>query len=187
MAKPFPDVTIPGVPATGDCCLWQVHKFAEGHRNIIADPKEYECETGSTERGIINQMKLLLQTRQPNCNETAQIPEGSPLVTSGPVIRRTDGFGIYSGSFTIHDPATQAPLFAGQLELYDRVGTHQPPVAAPGESCSEHIEGWLVGQGVRDPHYALHLAIAGLITNPNATTPPQIIYIILNGVLIHCP
>jgi hypothetical protein len=187
MAGPFPDITISGIPTQGESCLWQLHKFAEGDRQVdLGDV--YRCDLGPTQRGFIKDWRLPLTKPDPNCTETDLIPDGSLLVTTGPFIYRGDGLAIYSGKFEILDPSGR-PLFFGQLELYERIGTHHAPVSSVGEACREHIEGWLVGEGAPGllPNHALHLAIAGVLADPRGKGPSGFVRLILNGVLIKSP
>src|SRR5262249_43948122 len=57
---PLPTISIPGVPASGQCCLWQVEKRADGKREARFDTP-YRCDTGSTARGEMT-VKAVLKT-----------------------------------------------------------------------------------------------------------------------------
>ena len=92
-----------------------------------------------------------------------------------------DGFTIMPSQI----PGTHPPpiLFQGQIEPFDRVGTHQEPLTSDQctEACDERIEGWLVADGA-DPKLSLHLAIAGMVTAVSGNQ--EKLQLNLNGVLI---
>jgi hypothetical protein len=207
MAGVFPDVPIPTIPgqpgqppppAGEQCCVWQIHKRLEGERKITA-AVSYDCGNVPTTRA---QFTLDLRIndfgsdQQPDpCDQQTVIKAGSLLRAQGSVIRRTGGIGIYSGRFEIFDPTGGPPLFLGQIELYEPIGTHHSPLpSASGdsrcdESCKEHIEGWVVGQGQSQrqlQNWAIHAELAGAITRPAGDGTPETLVAVLNGVLIQC-
>ena len=106
------------------------------------------------------------------------------MTAQGPFIRQAGGVAIFSGQFQIVPtvgPGVQ-PLFVGQMELYDPIGTHHNP-APGGEPCNAHPEGWLVGEGQTAAglqNYAIHLEIA-LAPITGVTLRG-----VVNGVVIRC-
>src|SRR3712207_6257288 len=69
---PFPNVTIPGIPTTGNCCLTRVHKRAEGNRSAqLGAP--YQCDGIATSRGP-TQIRLTLSSEGPPCDQGQLIP-----------------------------------------------------------------------------------------------------------------
>jgi hypothetical protein len=148
------NVTIPGVPTTGDLCLERVSKIGEGKRSTDYT-HEYKCEPRgiATKRGRTI-IELTLKGND-ECDEDARaLPNGSVLRATGNTIRRDDGFAHFFGRFTIIGRAGVTgqfeTLFRGIIEIIDRIGTHHPPLGGASEECSqkEHLEGWIVGRGV---------------------------------------
>jgi hypothetical protein len=182
---PIPSVTIPGVPTGVRCCLWQVHKKANGVRKFdVGAP--YSCPTGQTTRGD-TAFTLALTSAGRRCDQDpALIPDGSQLSATGNTILRVDGLAHFFGKFTITNPRGRG-LFSGVMEVIDRVGTH------PGETCNptSHFEGWLVGRSGRGLSTAtLRAVIAGTSRLPEGLptgTFSADVAAILNGVVIKCP
>lgn len=186
---PFPNVPIPGIPPTGNCCLWQLHKRApEGRRTVQFGPF-YACDTGRTSRGG-TRFRLPLVSEGAPCDQANLIPNGSVLEASGNTIRRTDGFAHFFGQFTIRNPAG-AVLFSGTMEVMDRIGTHHAPFGA--EACNQqgHMEGWLVGRGGPPlPNHTLRAMITARASLPTGATPAAVtlpVFASLDGALIKCP
>jgi hypothetical protein len=195
MAGVFPDFPIPGIPydpsqPTQDkCCVWQIHKGVDGDRPLTEE-RHYECDNVPTERGTFTLNWVLLDFSPPDpCDQQTLIKNQYLLSANGVYVKRLRGVGIYSGTFQIRPGPGAHPLFSGRLELYEPIGTHHQPVTMPtgqcDESCSAHIEGWLVGQGDPNgphPDYALHAEIAANPITPNTPRTQGV----LNGVLIQC-
>ncbi len=180
-------VDLPVLPKDGDCCLWQVHKIANGERTVKLDPA-YHCNPGlvDTQRGTLTVRAIDMISAGPPCDQRPElIPNGSDLNASGVVIRRADGLANFTGPFTITSPAG-AVLFDGRIELMDRVGTHHPPFG--GEPCNpeNHVEGWLVGRGKGVlANYCLRaLYVASVLPVP---TKPDSLRGSLDGVIVQCP
>lgn len=188
-AAAIPNITIPGVPPTGNCCLWQIHKKASGERIAQYGTPYNFCNSGQTVRGDM-QIKLTLASEGVPCDQPGinPIPNGSLLEARGKIIKRTDGFAHFLGDFIIKNAAGNV-LFRGTLEAIDRIGTHHPG-AFGTEACNRqnHFEGWLVGRGV-PPGFqnstlrALIVAQAKLPTGAVAASVSASI----DGVLIQCP
>ncbi|MGH2731837.1 MAG: hypothetical protein ACRDJG_02650 [Actinomycetota bacterium] len=182
----FPNVTIPGIPPAGDCCLWQLHKKAEGERRVKWGTT-YTCDTGKTHRGD-TRVVLTLSTAGPPCDQDPDlIPDGSRLEAKGNTIQRvTDRFSHFFGRFIISDPAGTI-LFRGIVELIDRIGTHHEPFG--GEECNEegHVEGWLVGRGSSAlPNHTIRALIVARASLPveDGSAP---VFASIDGALIKCP
>jgi hypothetical protein len=181
----FPDITIPGIPPTGNCCTWRLEKKAEGELTAKWGDT-YACETGKTRRGDIG-MKLKVGSGGAPCDQNPTVvPDGCVLEARGYAIQRvTDPFAHFFGTFLITDPAGTA-LFRGALELFNHMGTHHDPWGT--EKCDEegHAEGWLVGRGATT---LSSITARGLIvartTFPleNGSTP---IFATIDGALIRC-
>ncbi len=185
-ASPIPDVTIPGVPPTGNCCLWQIHKRANGKRTAVFGTP-YQCATGQTARGD-TRIKLTLNTEGPPCDQgTAIIPNGSILEASGNTIKRASGFAHFFGKFTIKNPAG-AVLFEGTMEAIDRIGTHHPPFGTEACNRQNHLEGWLIGRGSNlFPNSTLRALIVARAALPTPNIPTQAVSGSIDGVFIKCP
>ena len=185
MQSPFPDITIPGVPDTGPCCMWQVEKRIDGERRAAFDPA-YRCDTGVTERGGMK-MSLKITSAGLPCDQSDLIPDGSRLDASGSLIRRADGFAHYITEFSITDPGGTV-LFEGTLETIDRLGSHH--LFFNSEVCNpqSHLEGWLVGRGTSAlPNHTIRALLVARGTVPSVTTPLTPMVGSLNGVFIKCP
>jgi hypothetical protein len=178
--SPFPNVTIPGVPPTGNCCLWQISKTAQGRRDASFGTP-YACGTGQTARGTA-QIRLNLSSAGATCDQINLIPNSSRLEASGNLIRRADGFGHFMGKFTINNPAG-AVLFSGTLETIDRIGSHHPPFGT--ETCNQqgHLEGWLVGSG--SPPLSNFTLRALIVARASTFSAP--VTASIDGTLIKCP
>src|SRR5262245_5493294 len=156
---PFPDVIIPGVPATGNCCLWQTQKNVEGSRSIQFGTT-YTCGTGQTRRGA-TKIKLILSSGGLPCDQSgALIPAGSVLEAQGNTISRTDSFAHFMGRVVIRSPKGEL-LFDGTMETIDRLGTHHAPFSAEACNPASHLEGYLVARGAGAlANYTLRAMIA---------------------------
>lgn len=183
--SPFPDVIIPGVPATGNCCLWQTQKKVEGNRSIqFGTP--YKCDTGQTRRGA-TQIKLKLSTGGLPCDQSAAlIPTGSVLEAKGNTISRTDYFAHFMGRVAIKGPKGEL-LFDGTMETIDRLGTHHAPFGAEACNPTSHLEGYLVARGAGAlANYTLRALIVlrgGLPTG----SAPAVLSGSIDGTLIKVP
>src|SRR5262249_7593707 len=136
----------------------------------------------------VGPLQFRLYPPDPDCNNTQRIPDGSILVTGGTLIRRVaDGLSIFSGAFHIDAAGPGGPLFSGWMELYDRVGTYNPPIIDHPHGCADNMEGWLVGQGVPDHirRLALHATIAGKLVDQGGTGPT--LTLVFNGVIVRSP
>jgi hypothetical protein len=185
-ASPFPDIQIPGVPSTGNCCLTQLEKRLSGTRTAqFSNP--YACQT-QTQRGTMR-VDFPIVSAGALCDPMAGlIPNNSRLVASGNVIRRNDGFAHYLADFAIVNPAG-ATLFKGSMETIDRIGTHH--LFFNCEQCNpvSHFEGWIVGRGT-DPataNFAIRAMIVARGTVPSPASPNMVIAGSLNGTFIKCP
>jgi hypothetical protein len=128
---------------------------------------------------------LLAQFLTIGDNNTQRIPDGSLLVITGTLIRHVaDGLSIFSGHFDIRskDPNI-GKLFDGWIELYDRVGTYNPPIIDHPHGCADNMEGWLVGQGVGHSlqRPALHATIAGKLDDQGGTAPEPILTLVFTA------
>ena len=185
MQSPFPDITIPGVPDTGTCCLWQVEKRIDGERRASLDPP-YGCDTGATGRGGMKMSVKITSAGLP-CDQSDLIPDGSRLDASGSLIRRADGFAHYIADFSITDPGGTV-LFQGTLETIDRLGSHHLFFNCEACNPQSHLEGWLVGRGTSAlPNHTIRALLVARGTIPSFTNPLTPMTGSLNGVLIKCP
>jgi hypothetical protein len=191
MPSLFPTFDLPVLDPAVPYCIERVHKQGESPFPVdLSAP--YDCDTGPTRMATIDERRFRLHPPDPDCNDTQRIPDGSLLVISGTLIRRVgDGLSIFSGPFHIDskDPSI-GKLFEGWLELYDRVGTYNPPITIDhGHGCADNMEGWLVGQGVGHSlqRLALHATIAGKLDNPLGTLPEPELTLVLNGVIVRSP
>ena len=186
-ASPFPDISIPGVPATGNCCLTQLEKRAQGTRKVDFGAS-YACPTGATQRGVMR-VDMQLVSAGGVCDPlVALIPNNSKLVATGNLIRRNDGFAHYLADFAILNPAG-ATLFKGTMETIDRMGTHHLFFGC--EQCNpvSHFEGWIVGRGTAaaTANFAIRAMIVsrGTVPSPAVVSTPMTGS--LNGTFIKCP
>ncbi|MDX6696048.1 MAG: hypothetical protein QOF02_3651 [Blastocatellia bacterium] len=185
LKTPFPDIPIPGIPATGECCLWRSQKRIQGARQAQFEAP-YACATGATMRGSLR-IRMQLATTTPVCDQTAAaLPNGSVLVASGRVTRRNDGFMHFIGDFTITNPANVV-LFRGTMETIDRIGTHSQPFNCEQCNPPSHFEGWLVGRG---EGALVELSLRAMLTARGITPSPQSPNApfggLLSGTLIKC-
>src|SRR5215831_6233549 len=75
LAPPYPNVTIPGIPPAGNCCLWQLEKRVDGKREANFGPV-YQCDKGPTARGNMK-IELKLTSAGPVCDQNDIVPNGS--------------------------------------------------------------------------------------------------------------
>jgi hypothetical protein len=183
---PFPNVSIPGVPVPGKCCLWQVEERADGTREAQYDPA-YNCDTGQTMRGDMR-VKVTLRSAGAPCDQNrGLIPNNSTLEAKGQVIRRRDNFAHFSGEFVIRNPGGTV-LFTGYIETIDRMGSHH--LFFNCETCNgaSHLEGWLVGRGSPAlPNHTLRAMLVARGTVPSPTTASTPLVGSLNGTFLKCP
>ncbi len=187
-ASPFPDIQIPGVPSTGNCCLTQLEKRVQGTRKIDFTGSSYACPTGATQRGV---MKVDMQLVSPGgvCDPLlALIPNNSKLVATGHVIRRNDGFAHYLADFAILNPAG-ATLFKGTMETIDRIGTHHLFFNCEQCNSPSHFEGWIVGRGTAaaTANFTIRAMIVSRGTVPSPAVASTPMTGSLNGTFIKCP
>src|SRR5262245_3821404 len=77
LAPPYPNVTIPGIPPAGNCCLWQLEKRIDGKREAnFGNP--YQCDTGLTARGNMK-IEVKITSAGPACDQNDIIPNGMVL------------------------------------------------------------------------------------------------------------
>jgi len=144
--SPLPMEAIPVLPNVGNCCLWQVHKIANGDRTVQPVPGNI-CLAAPTQRGALTiRFTDMISAGLPCDQRPDLIPNGSDLTANGVIIRRGDGLANFTGMFTITSPANVV-LFHGRIELMERVATHHPPFGAEVCNLENHVEGWLVGNG----------------------------------------
>ena len=184
--SPLPMVEIPVLPNAGNCCLWQVHKIANGDRTVQPVPGNI-CVGAPTQRGTVTVRFVDMISAGPPCDQRPElIPNGSDLKANGVVIRRADGLASFTGMFTITSPANVV-LFDGRIELMDRVGTHHPPLGPEPCNPENHVEGWLVGRGEGAlANYclrALYVATGSLIPDKPASLKNGS----LDGVIVQSP
>jgi hypothetical protein len=127
-----------------------VHRHADGAIDA-ATTKKYRCH-GVSMQLIQARMRFVLK-REPRCDELgAQLPDGSILTAVVTLRRRADALGHLIGRFQILAPSTTRVLYAGTIELMERVGSHHEPFGPNGGACEAcdqkaHLEGWLFGCG----------------------------------------
>lgn len=185
-ADPFPPVEIPGIPDTGDYCLWRINKSFDG---VLESEIQsvYGCRTGETKRSKTEINFRVLSSGGPGCDEEVPgVPANLFLHASGFTIhRRGDGLAHFTGTVELKDGAAGPTLFKGTLELTARIGTHQ----ALGEACNdiEHVEGWIVARGLDHlRNYTLRAMIAGKANLPNGLAA-QAPFNRITGVIILAP
>ena len=182
MSSPFPTLTIPTVPTTGSVCLWQVHKTLKGKR-VDKFSVPFKCPLGATARATTHVELTITSAGAPCDQDPGVIPNASMLVADGFTLRRTDGLAHFVGTFKINNPKG-GPVFAGELELFQRVGSHVPPYGQEACNIPEHVEGWLIGRGDElAPRATLRALVVGKGWFPEASgeTPLQLV---INGVLL---
>lgn len=147
----FPDVTIPGLAANVNYCLFRVDRTFDGIFDT-SKPSPYTCEGGGEAGRTVRFVTTFTWriTAALQCDESLAIWPSTQLTAKGVTIARADGFAHFMAQFRIvkkNPPQPDVLYFRGILELISRSGSHQ----ALGERCDEkdHIEGWLVGTGAR--------------------------------------
>jgi hypothetical protein len=147
----FSDVTIPGLAAKVNYCLFRVDRTFDGVFDG-AKPSPYTCEGGGEAGRTVRFVTTFTWriTAALQCDESHAIWPSTQLTAKGVTIARADGFAHFMGQFRIvkkNPPQPDVLYFRGLLELICRNGSHQ----ALGEACNErdHIEGWIVGIGAR--------------------------------------
>jgi hypothetical protein len=183
--SPLPMVEIPVLPAAGNCCLWQVHKTANGSRTVLPVPGNI-CVGAPTQRGTQTISIVDMISAGLPCDQRPDlIPNGSDLTANGVIIRRGDGLASFTGMFTITSPANVV-LFHGRIELMERVGTHHPPLGPEPCNPENHVEGWLVGNGGGGlANYCLRaLYVASVLPVPDQ---PAGLRGSLDGVIVRSP
>jgi hypothetical protein len=151
-SNPFPEVTIPGISPSARACIFRVARTFDGLIERSEKRRPYECGAGTAaKRTRLIATKLILKvTTKLDCDECWDVWPATQLRARGTTIARGDGFAHFVGKFTIVLPnpdGRDVPYFKGMLELVGRTGSH----LTHGERCDEknHIEGWLVGRGLR--------------------------------------
>ncbi|HEU4390421.1 MAG TPA: hypothetical protein VFV34_21635 [Blastocatellia bacterium] len=186
LQAPFPNVTIPGVPVPGKCCLWQVEERVDGTREAHYDPP-YTCDTGQTMRGDMR-IKMTIKSAGLPCDQNAGlIPNNSTLEARGQVIRRVSNFAHFSGEFVIRNPGGTV-LFNGYIETIDRMGSHHLFFNCEACNGASHFEGWLVGRGSPAlPNHTLRAILVARGTVPSPTTASTPLTGSINGTFLKCP
>ncbi len=166
--KPFTPTTIPGIPATGNYCLWRINKSFDGTlQSQLGRP--YRCATGETRHSKTLITFRVLGSGGPRCDEPVpNVPANWFLSAEGSTVHRADGLAHFSGTVVLRNGAAGPVLFRGTMEVTGRVGTHQ----ALGDKCDEreHFEGWLVARGAGAlSNYTLRAVLAGKAPLPNGT------------------
>ena len=178
--------TAPAVPP-GHCCLFQLHKKAEGSRNGDLGAS-YQCHTGQTFRGTIKYEVRLTSEGAP-CDQPFPGLNLSVLEARGDLIRRADGFAEFSGTFAIRPSPAGSPVFTGTIEAFDRVGTHHSPFGV--EACNQpnHLEGWLTGSSPNNPKLLLLALLVAKVPTPPAPSGSISgpVEGSLDGAIIQCP
>jgi hypothetical protein len=148
----FPDVTIPGISPSASTCILRVARTFDGVVEGSLRRRPYKCEDGlaAKQTRLISTALTWRITSALDCDEGGAIWPTTQLRAKGTTIAREDGFAHFVGRFTIVQPnpgGRDVPYFKGMLELIGRTGSH----ILLGERCNEqnHIEGWLVGRGLR--------------------------------------
>src|SRR5262249_192073 len=78
LAPPYPNVTIPGIPPAGNCCLWQLEKRIDGKREAnFGNP--YQCDKGPTARGNMK-IEVKLTTAGAFFQNTEIITDGRVMI-----------------------------------------------------------------------------------------------------------
>ena len=187
--SPFSSWRIPGLKRDAQYCLYRVDRSFDGMYEPIKRLEMYECpdNDGRMQTSRLRAEMSWRITVPLACDEAAERWPASQLQASGTVVRRADGYGLFSGRCRIFaqppgQPATT--YFRGRLELLARNGSQQ--MLAEPCAVQNHIEGWLVGLGVgslRNHSLRASLVIAGEL--PATTTAfPQANINRLTGVLV---
>jgi hypothetical protein len=171
----------------GQCCLFQLHKKAEGSRNGSLSTS-YQCHTGLTGRGTIK-YEIRLTSEGAPCDQPFPGLNLGLLEANGDLIRRADGFADFSGTFSIRPAPGASPLFTGTIEAFDRVGTHHNPFGA--EVCNQpnHLEGWLTGSAPHNPKLLLRALLVAKVPTPTGLSASISgpVEGSLDGCIIQCP
>lgn len=184
---PFPPVSIPSIPLTGNYCIWRINKTFDGPVSAqLGTP--YRCQTGPTRHSASQITFRVFSNGGANCDQPIPgIPANFRLEAKGATIHRQDGFAHFFGTFTFINGATNTRLFNGTIELIGRIGSHQ----FLDEKCDEdkHVEGWLVGSGLGNlARYSVRAVLTGQLSAnlPQATAavPAQTR---LTGVIVKAP
>jgi len=142
----LPKITIPGVPTSGNCCLYQVAKKFEGKRTVQMIGASYDCGQGAiTSRASVTINLPLVSGGLPCDPQPSLIPNFSKLAATGTMIKRNDGFAHFLGEFSITNSGGTV-LFKGTIETLDRLASHHFPFNCEACDLKSHIEGWLVGE-----------------------------------------
>jgi hypothetical protein len=165
-AELFPPVEIPGIPATGEYCLWRFGKFFDG--TLAGELQSiWGCKTGEMRRSK-TEISFRVYSNGRECDEAVPgVPENLFLHASGFTLHRSgNGPAHFTGTVELKDGAAGPTIFQGTMELTARIGTHE----ALGEACNEvdHVEGWIVARGVGRLHvYTLRAMIAAKADLPD--------------------
>jgi hypothetical protein len=165
-ADPFPPAEIPGIPDTGEYCLFRFSKFFDG--TLMSELQSvWGCTTGETRRSK-TEINFRVYSNGRECDEEVPgVPANLFLHASGFTLhRRGNGPAHFTGTVELKDGATGPTIFEGTMELTARIGTHE----ALGEACNEfdHVEGWIVARGVGRLYvYTLRAMIAAKADLPD--------------------
>lgn len=165
-ADPFPPVEIPGIPDTGEYCLFRFGKFFDG--TLMSELQStWGCTTGETGRSK-TEINFRVYSNGRECDEAVPgVPENLFLHASGFTLHRGGkGPAHFTGTVELKDGAAGPTIFEGTMELTARIGTHE----ALGEACNEfdHVEGWIVARGVGRLYvYTLRAVITAKADLPN--------------------
>jgi hypothetical protein len=166
-ADPFPPVEIPGIPDTGEYCLFRFSKFFDGI--LMSEPQSaWGCTAGETRRSKTEINFRVYSNGGRECDEEVPgVPANLFLHARGFTLHRGDkGPAHFTGTVELKDGAAGPTIFEGTMELTARMGTHE----ALGEACNEfdHVEGWIVARGVgRLNVYTLRAMIAAKADLPD--------------------
>lgn len=182
---PFPPISLPDIPSSGNYCLWRINKSFDGTLQAqLGFP--YACETGETRHSPTTITFRVLSNNAPTCDEAVPgVPANMFLQATGTTVHRADGLAYFTGTVVLRDGAAGPVLFRGPMELAGRVGTHQ----ILGERCNEitHVEGWIVARGAGAlGNLTLRAMVAGKADLPNglAAEPPSNR---ITGVIVKAP
>lgn len=144
--------TLPEMP--DKACIFRFQRNGRGPRKLgVATP--YSCApvipVVATAKSATT-IKLELTSPGAPCDEMSQLIPGPLVLTAkGNTVYRSNGFGIFYGTFSMS--AGAVTLFKGRLELLHRVTRQQADLVPAGSACDlgcrprDHLEGWLVGEG----------------------------------------
>jgi hypothetical protein len=165
-AEMFPPVEIPGIPDTGEYCLWRFGKFFDG--TLMGELQSiWGCKMGETRRSK-TEINFRVYSNGRECDEAVPgVPENLFLHASGFTLHRSgNGPAHFTGTVELKDGPAGPTIFEGTMELTARIGTHE----SLGEACNEvdHVEGWIVARGVgRLYGYTLRTMIAAKADLPD--------------------